>query len=263
MKEIRPFLEIIAICLFSLLALSYYAAIDQHIEFGVKVKKSALRDYVTMPPAAPLWHEMQARLVGPLADSALLVFETRTNVLDSSSHRILLTGDSMCEGLMFRFKKYAEQNHHELKTVIWYSSTTEKWSKSDSLRKLVASYKPDYIFFTTGSNELFIRNIEDREPYIQDIVRQAGTCKFIWIGPPNWAEDTGINNLIIKNVGRDRFFESRRLKFERGPDGAHPTWSSAAIWADTISNWIMTQSRHKILMRIPLEKNKTITAKSS
>ncbi|GAB4408943.1 MAG: hypothetical protein OHK0053_35710 [Microscillaceae bacterium] len=263
MRETRPFLEIIFICLVSLLALSYYAAIDQYIEFGVKVKKSALRDYFTMPPAAPLWQEMQASLVGPLADSALMELETPANAIDSSSHRILLTGDSMCEGLMFRFKKYAEHNHHELKTVIWYSSTTEKWSKSDSLRKLVASYQPDYIFFTTGSNELFIRDIATREPYIQDIIQQAGKCKFIWIGPPNWAEDTGINNLIIKNVGRDRFFESRHLKFERGPDGAHPTWSSAAIWADTISSWIMTQSRHKILMRTPLEKNKTSTAKSS
>ncbi|NJO03647.1 MAG: hypothetical protein HC880_19955 [Bacteroidia bacterium] len=41
------------------------------------------------------------------------------------------------------------------------------------------------------------------------------------------------------------------LRFERGPDGAHPTWSSAAVWADTISSWIMHKSRHKILLEKP------------
>ena len=160
----------------------------------------------------------------------------------------------MCEGLMFRFNDYAKFNNHEIKTVIWYSSTTEWWSKSDSLKKLIDKYNPSYIFFTTGSNELFIRNIQEREKYIKDIVAQVGDKNFVWIGPPNWAKDTGINDLIIKNVGRDRFFESRNLTFQRGADGAHPTWSSAAAWADTISSWLMEESRHKILMLKPESK---------
>ena len=255
MKEIKPLLEIILIFVISLIVLGIYSYVDAPIEFSVKVKQSEIKAFLSAPPQEPFLASSLEKHLESVLDSLIKGVDT-TKVLDTTSHKILLTGDSMCEGLMFRFKEYAKANNHELKTVIWYSSTTIWWSESDSLRKLVHKHQPDYIFFTTGSNELFIRNIQEREKYIQDIISQTGGRKFIWIGPPNWADDTGINDLIIKNVGRDRFFESRHLTFERGPDGAHPTWSSSAVWADTISTWIMEKSRHKILMRKPDHEKK-------
>ena len=255
MKEIRPLLEVILIFVISLSTLSIYSYVETPIEFSVKVKQSEVKAFLSAPPYEPFLASKLDKHLESVLDSLIKGVDS-TEVLDTTSHKILLTGDSMCEGLMFRFKEYAKANNHKLKTVIWYSSTTVWWSESDSLRKLVNKYEPDYIFFTTGSNELFIRNIEEREKYIQDIISQAGERKFIWIGPPNWADDTGINDLIIRNVGKDRFFESRYLTFERGPDGAHPTWSSSAVWADTISTWIMQKSRHKILMRKPADKTK-------
>lgn len=255
MKEIRPLLEVILIFVISLSTLSIYSYVDAPIEFSVKVKQSEIKAFLSAPSEEPFLAASLERHLEAVLDSLMKRIDSSA-VLDTSSHKILLTGDSMCEGLMFRFKEYAKANNHELKTVIWYSSTTVWWSESDSLSKLVRKYNPDYIFFTTGSNELFIRNIEEREKYIQDIISQAEDRKFIWIGPPNWADDTGINDLIIRNVGRDRFFESRYLTFERGPDGAHPTWSSSAVWADTISTWIMEKSRYKILMHKPDEDKK-------
>lgn len=250
MKEIRPLLEVILIFIITIVGLSLYAVLDYDIEFSLKLKKSQMRAFLKAPEKV---HFLSKELDRQLEFARKMAFQQVDSsfLVDSSAHKILLTGDSMCEGLMFRFKEYAAANDHELKTVIWYSSTTVWWSESDSLQKLIDTYEPDYVFFTTGSNELFIRNIEEREKYVQDIISQAGDKKFIWIGPPNWAEDTGINDLIIRNVGRDRFFESRHLTFERGPDGAHPTWSSSAVWADTISSWIMEKSRHKILMEKP------------
>ncbi len=255
MKQIHPLWEVIFILILTLGVLSFYSWLDYEISFEVELKKTNLKAYLVPPEPEPFLADVFQNFLQANLDSALNLREPRAKV-DSSSHRILLTGDSMCEGLMFRFKEYATHNDHELKTVIWYSSTTVWWSESDSLKKLVKKYDPDYIFFTTGSNELFIRNIEEREKYIEDIIAQAGDRKFIWIGPPNWAEDTGINDLIEKNVGEDRFFESRYLEFERGPDGAHPTWSSAAVWADTISSWVMQKSRHKILLEKPKKDKK-------
>lgn len=252
MKAIAPLLEIILMLVLTLIVLTSYALIDFQISFGVELKKSPLKTYLIEPKPQPFLTKKLSEFLVQISDTVINTkFNQTAQKVDSSSQTILLTGDSMCEGLMFRFKDYAKQNNHKLETVIWYSSTTVKWSESDSLRKLIAKYKPSYIFFTTGSNELFIRNIEDREKYIQNIVNQAGDKPFVWIGPPNWAEDTGINDLIVKNTGKDRYFESKKLTFQRGGDGAHPTWSSAAVWADSISTWVMSKSRHKILMQKP------------
>lgn len=253
MKEIKPLLEVIAVLMLSLVTLGIYSFVNDPIEFSIKLKKTEIKAFLSAPPTQPFLAQSLDKHLESLVDSLIQKSDSPPK-LDTTSQKILLTGDSMCEGLMFRFREYAQTNHHDLKTVIWYSSTTIWWSESDSLQKLIRKFDPDYILFTTGSNELFIKNIKEREKYIQDIVAQAGDRKFVWIGPPNWAEDTGINDLIIKNVGKDRFFESRHLSFERGPDGAHPTWSSAAVWADTISTWIMEKSRHKILMRKPAAK---------
>ncbi|MCP4443352.1 MAG: SGNH/GDSL hydrolase family protein [Aureispira sp.] len=187
-----------------------------------------------------------------------------TGKRDSSSHYILLTGDSMSEGLMFAFKKYAKFNGHKLKTRIWYSSSTKAWSKSDTLASFIKRYRPTFIIFTLGSNELFKRNISEREKYIKDIIHEADTTgiPFVWIGPPNWKDDTGINDLIVKNVSKDRFFESKNLKFKRKSDGAHPTKKASAIWADTISSWLTQTSRYRgqILFRDP-KKHEDIAAK--
>ncbi len=171
--------------------------------------------------------------------------------LDTSRQSILLTGDSMAEGLMFAFKKYAHYNGHTLKTIIWYGSTTTTWARTDTLKKLIARYKPTYVFLALGSNELFVRDIGDREPYIQDIVKQAGHTPFVWIGPPNWKEDTGIGELLNRNVGPGRYFVSRHLTFERASDGRHPSRRASAYWADTISSWVMQAGRHPIRLAKP------------
>jgi len=255
--ETRPLWEVVAILSIIIIALGAYAWIDKDFEIqGTKIKKSALKEYLNPPAEKHLLAQYTANTYFETWEKNKELVKKET--IDSSKQVILLTGDSMCEGLMFRLQEYANLNGHTLKTVIWYSSGTVLWSQSDSLRKLVKLYNPTYIFFTTGSNELFIRDIQDREKYIQQIITQAGDKPFIWIGPPNWAEDTGINDLIVKNTGRDRYFKSKGLTFQRASDGAHPTWASAAVWADTISGWVMEKARKKILLRKPPKKNKPI-----
>jgi hypothetical protein len=250
-QENKPLRDIIYILAITMLFLTAYSYSEIQLDFAVKVKKAPIKAFWTAPKSEPILERNLTEFLTTLSQKIRL--QNPVSKIDSSSQTILLTGDSMCEGLMFRFQEYAKRNKHNLKTVIWYSSTTVRWSQSDSLRKLIQKYEPDFVFFTTGSNELFIRDIQDREKYIQNIVAQVGDKPFVWIGPPNWAEDTGINDLLIKNVGKDRFFESRYLKFERSADGAHPTFPSAAVWADTIATWVMQKSRNPILLAKPVK----------
>ncbi len=175
--------------------------------------------------------------------------------LDTTPQRILLTGDSMVEGLMFAFKDYAIENGHDLFPAIWYSSSTFVWGQSQQLKRLIDFYKPTIIFMALGSNELFIRNIiQDRAKYVDNILEQVGNTKIIWIGPPNWKPDTGINQLLEDKLGKKRFFLSRDLVLARASDGAHPTRGASRIWADTLFKWVQTQSLYPFLLNVP-QKN--------
>jgi hypothetical protein len=183
------------------------------------------------------------------------LLQTCTIQMDTTPQRILLTGDSMVEGLMYAFKDYAIENGHELFPAIWYSSSTLVWGSSQQLKKLIDYYKPTIIFFALGSNELFIRNIiQDRAQYVDSILSQVGNIKFIWIGPPNWKPDTGINELLETKLGKRRFFSSKELKLARASDGAHPTRAASRIWADSILHWVQTQSLYPFLLKKP-QKN--------
>lgn len=158
---------------------------------------------------------------------------------DTTAKVLLLLGDSMLEGLSPRLAAYAEANGHTLYTVIWYSSTTEIWGKSGMVAHYVEKFHPDFVFISLGANELFVRDIaKKRTQYVQKMVEELGNTSYLWIGPPNWKEDTGVNEMVAANTGEGCFFLSRDMHFERAKDGAHPTRESAVLWMDSIVRWM-------------------------
>lgn len=171
---------------------------------------------------------------------------------DASPQRILLVGDSMLEGLSPRLAAYAKHNNHKLFTVIWYASSSKHWATTQTLEKYIQKYKPTYIFMALGTNELYIRNIiELREGYVKTIVEKMGDIPFVWIGPPNWKKDTGINDLLKKTVPEGKFFLTKGMKFSYNEDQIHPTRSSAARWMDSIVRWMPIHCKHQIKLDIP------------
>lgn len=171
---------------------------------------------------------------------------------DSLPKSILFIGDSMLEGLSPRMASYAKKNGHKINSVIWYSSTSETWGKSDTLRYFIRKFKPNYILISLGANELFVKDIKKkRDKYVKSILKQIGNIPYVWIGPPNWKDDTGINELIAKNVNGGSFFLTRGMKFDRAKDGAHPTRSSAIVWMDSVVSWINLNGNHPILLNRP------------
>lgn len=172
--------------------------------------------------------------------------------VDTAAQTILLVGDSMLDGLSPRMAAYCEKNGHKLYSVIWYSSTSEIWGQSSRLKKYIEDIKPTQIFICLGSNELFVKDIAARRgKYVKKIVSDFGSVPYLWIGPPNWKPDTGINDLIAANVASGSFFLSNGMKFERRKDGAHPTKESAAKWLDSIVRWMPAHSNHPIRMHLP------------
>ncbi|MCX4263397.1 MAG: SGNH/GDSL hydrolase family protein [Muribaculaceae bacterium] len=171
---------------------------------------------------------------------------------DTTAQCILFIGDSMLEGLAPRLAAYAEKNGHTLYTVTWYSSTSEVWGRSDKLATYIRRLRPSYVFVCLGANELFVNDIErKRARYVEKIVADIDTIPFLWIGPPNWRKDTGINALIASRTPRGSFFLSDGMSFERGRDGAHPTRESAAAWLDSVVRWMPENARYPIRLDVP------------
>lgn len=177
--------------------------------------------------------------------------------LDTASQNILIIGDSMLEGLNPRLADYAEANGHTLNSVIWYSSTSEYWGTCDTLKVFLRKFKPTFIFISLGGNELFVRDIkEQRDGFVKNFLAQIGDIPYVWIGPPNWKPDTGINDLIAENVPEGCFFLSNGMHFDRAKDGAHPTHASAALWMDSIARWMPAHAAHPIRMKRPADSIK-------
>lgn len=172
--------------------------------------------------------------------------------VDTASQTILFIGDSMLEGLGPRLAAYAQKNGHTLYNVVWYSSTSEVWGRSDKLRSYIERIRPTFIFVSLGANELFVTDIKNkRRQYVEKIVADIDTIPYLWIGPPNWKPDTGINELVEESTPQGAFFLSNGMHFDRAADGAHPTRASAALWMDSIARWMPAHSLHPIRMDVP------------
>lgn len=172
--------------------------------------------------------------------------------MDTTAKVILFIGDSMLEGLGPRLAAYAKENGHTLINVIWYSSTTEVWGGCTRLKERIAEFHPDYIFVCLGANELFVSDIKrKRQRYLDNMLAQIGDIPYVWIGPPNWKPDTGINDMLQESCAQGSFYLSNGQHFDRAKDGAHPTHASAAAWCDRVCKWVMTQSAHPIKLNRP------------
>ena len=175
--------------------------------------------------------------------------------VDTATQVVLFAGDSMTEGLYQRMAAWCDASGHTMYAVIWYSSTTERWANSKLLKRYIDELHPTFVFFSCGGNELFISDIKDkRTPYVKEIVKEVGNIPFLWIGPPNWKADTGINDMIAENTPEGSFFLTNGMKFNRKKDGAHPTLESSAVWVDSIVRWMPKHSNHPIRLERPSEK---------
>jgi lysophospholipase L1-like esterase len=244
--------QIKTLCLFivALAILACYAFMPEDLSFN--------EEYVKKLDFSALY-EADSTAVAE-ADSTLtaeIEKKEEKKELDTTSQRILFFGDSMLEGLTLRASDYAFANGHELWNALWYSSNTKLWAETQTLEYNIREVNPTFIICCLGSNEQFFRDVPQRKEYIKAIVNKMGNIPFIWICPPAWKQDAGINEAIRTIVGDERFFDSRKLTFQRGKDHVHPTFSSAAVWFDHVAEWLQSDSTaHPIIMKVPTEKHK-------
>ena len=177
-------------------------------------------------------------------------FEKKPAETDSLPQSLFIFGDSMTFNLALRMADYAKQNGHQINSVNWDSSNTKIWADSDTLLYYLNKFKPTMVFISLGSNELYFKNPESRAPYIKRIIEMIDTVPYVWIGPPNWKEDTGLNDMLERLCAPGSFFRSAGMDFERKADHVHPTRKSSALWVDSIMRWL-PKSSHPFIADLP------------
>lgn len=254
-KHYRGLWLLLAVALAAFVALSFT---DPVTIGGHQFKQAGFADILTTEPTDDDGTEATAAQ-GPARHTTAAEAAAAPAVkaeTDTTAKTILFIGDSMLEGLSPRLAAYCEKNGHTLYSVIWYSSTSEIWGGSGKLASYIARLKPDYIFICLGANELFVSDIKSkREKYVRKLIAEAGDIPYIWIGPPNWKPDTGINDLIAANTAAGSFFVSNGMHFDRSKDGAHPTRQSASLWMDSVARWMPLHAAHPIRMERPDKSN--------
>jgi lysophospholipase L1-like esterase len=216
------------------------------VVFGHELRKPELfeRGEREQPRATP-----QPRLQAAVQEASPAAPVAR--VIDASPQRILVLGDSMIEGLLPPLGDYAVQNGHNVDAVIWYGSRTIDWGKGARLREMLDAYRPTFVIVCLGSSELFVRNVEKRAPAVEQMLRTIAPRKLVWIGPPNWAKDTGINALLQGELGAGRYFRSAELSLQRKRDRIHPTLEASKLWFELVARWITAESSAPIVLASP------------
>jgi hypothetical protein len=263
----KEYVRLILILLIPLLLVSIYSISGHYIAFnGWKIGKvriwEQMRDKLSQDKNAlsSLQNSSPASENEPPALDSLISrqdsISQQSVELDTCGKRILFFGDSMIEGLAMRFADYADENGHKLYSVCWYGSSTLGWASNlDTLQSFLNWSQADYVVVSLGGNELRVKDLEARSQNIRKIQDALKDRPTVWIAPPSWIKNPTITGVIRETVGEKRYFDSTRLKFNRGSDNMHPTFGSASRWMDSIAVWLSSpQTAHPIRMNPPQQK---------
>ena len=174
---------------------------------------------------------------------------------DTTKHRILLIGDSEIGGLRYSINDYCRENGHKIVLAVeWYSATTFNFGRSDTIDKIIARYKPTYVFMVLGLNELYAKDLKARKIAANKLAEKLKGIPYTWIGPANWQEDFGINKVYESSAEPGAYFMSKNLTLPRSKDGRHPDNKGYRIWMDSIAAWVQTTAKYKLKMNVPAKR---------
>ncbi len=199
------------------------------------LKKSAELQFREKKPNPPI----KKRIIAPVKKEIEIL----------KNKRILLAGDSEAGSIVYEIQKYAVLNGHNLcRTIIWNSATDKTYASSDTLKNNIQRFKPEYIIFVIGLNQVFQRNFDESKNALNKIIEEFKDIPYTWVGPANWVKDNGINQFYKENIDSGAFFLSGNLVLERAEDGRHPSTSGSKKWVDSICYFLTNKAKYKIKM---------------
>lgn len=161
------------------------------------------------------------------------------------SQRILLLGDSETGGLIYPLNDYCVANGHKLDAVFtWFSASILNFGYSNKVDELIEKYKPTFVIFVVGLNEMYVTDMDRRSEAAQLFLEKLGDTPYLWVGPANFTTDKGINKVFESTAAPGCFLLSKDLDIPRGGDHRHPNVEGYKIWMDYIANYIQGNSAY-------------------
>ncbi len=180
---------------------------------------------------------------------------------DTTKHRVLLIGDSEAGGLRYPLNDYCLANGHKLVACVeWYSATVFNFAKADTIAKIIQRYKPTYVFIVMGLNELFAKDLKARSSAARLLAKKLRGIPYTWIGPANWEEDFGINDVFARAADTGTYFYTKQLVLPRAEDGRHPNNKGYRIWMDSLAGWINNSAKWRIPLKTPTKRARPLRA---
>jgi len=181
---------------------------------------------------------------------------------DSMSHRVLIMGDSEVGGLCFQLNDYCIENGHKLvASIIWNSASIFNFAYSDTINEVIKKYKPTYIFVVVGLNEMYARDLNNRRKAAQILAKKIQGIPYTWVGPANFREDYGINQVFMESAESGAYYLTKKLDIPKGGDKRHPSKTGYRIWMDSLAVWTQTDAKYKIRMNPPVKRGRAYKSK--
>ncbi len=161
--------------------------------------------------------------------------------------KVLLIGDSLAVGTSPHYAVMAKEAGVEFKSLALTGTRIDQWAGSQELAKLVASFKPDVVLVSLGTNDAFMKGdvVAKQRAQLEKLLQVLHGATVVWIGPPTLPSppSPGIVAMIQDAAGsalapRFHYFHSERLQIPRGPDAIHPTVKGYAGWAGAVWHWL-------------------------
>lgn len=234
-----------SLILIALIVIIGYSFIEDVSIMNHTLKKSSFKESLLGSGNEALKDSLKADSVRKVLEEELKKVTT-----DSMPQSIFIFGDSMTWNLALRLAQYAKHNGHTINAVNWDSSNTKIWAEHDTLIYFINKYKPTQVFISLGSNELYFKDPSKRKPYVEKILEMIDTIPYVWIGPPNWEKDNGLNDMLEEICLPGSFFRTDGMSLKRKADHIHPTREASALWIDSIMRWI-PGSAHPFIVNLP------------
>ena len=181
---------------------------------------------------------------------------------DSSEQRILFMGDSQAGGLLHIFNDYCVEIGHKMVAAhVWNSATIYNYGFSKRVDELINQYQPTLIVIVLGLNELHARDIAKRTQAANLLRAKFGNIPYLWVGPANYMEDSGINKVYEQVATSERFVLSKHLNLPKGSDKRHPNREGYKIWMDYIARFVQSSELYDFKFEKPKKFGNRISGK--
>lgn len=139
-----------------------------------------------------------------------------------------------------RPKMKAVGAHYEVRSE--QASYTTTWHLK--LSKLIGDYHPDLVIINLGANEVSLTDPPARGDAIARLIKIVGDRPCVWVTPPLWRKDTGIIEVIRKNIAPCRLYDSDKevgAPISRQADAIHPDGPGGTLWAEAFWKWLQNE----------------------